>query len=73
VRSRFGGTLLPPGALWEKAGVAASPTPKITAAVKADFFFPISIASFELNDLYVAPDSRKRNGYAIDRLTISLE
>jgi hypothetical protein len=41
VRSRSGGTLLPPGALCEKAGVAARPTPKITAAVKADFFFPI--------------------------------
>jgi hypothetical protein len=65
LRSISDGTLLPPGALCEKAGVAARPTPKITAAVKADFFFPMLIASFELNDfLNVAPVTQFRNPYA---------
>jgi hypothetical protein len=63
VRSRFGGTLFSPGALCEKAGVAAKPTPKITAAVKADFFLPI-VTSFELNNSQRCAQALKRNGYA---------
>lgn len=65
VRSRLGGALFPPGVLCEKAGVAARPTPKITAAVKADFFFPI-VTSFELTTNNVAPSCEKRNRYASD-------